>query len=640
MSIINALLSIIKIPSSPILRSRLRIQCRAAEQGVALIISLLLLTLVTALSLGMVIAFSSQTLIGGYYRNYRGAFYAADSGLNIARQQVMAQIVASVPATFVLPPTVTSCGLLASVTVGTTYANSTTLNTGTASQSWNEKFQITNAAIGPSVATPGVNTYTCTIPYNISSIGTAQGSEQQAITETGNIIFSVTGASATTNVSFAYFGAFVDIYPPGTGPLIPGTMTGPMFTNQAWEFMANRPPWTAPYIFTDPVGQVMSTADYWDTGWGQHWVAGPSYGSGANLIAPTFEQGFQLNQTAVPLPTNNFNQEEAVIDGKGTLWPQTETSAQATAALGVLQNPNGSTYASTGGAQGVYFYKDATAGTTPGTCQGTVPPPCLAGGGFFVKGGADVQLIPSGATAQVYKITQNGATTTITIDPAANGGVGTTVVNTGSSTQTLNGVPMNTLSTPQASTMVYVDGTMTFHGPGEGQGAVQDNAMITLTSAGDAIATGDVLYKTEPVSIPQDTLIPAAQNMNQVLGIFTATGNFITQNTQADQNIEVDGSIATISTLDSANSCSGGKGGQLSSGHVNTFNNVGGMIQSCIYAADVNTQNTWFDRRFTARPNFAPPWFPSTTITTGGALPSNPGVPTAQRLQWLNTSSE
>ena len=132
--------------------------------------------------------------------------------------------------------------------------------------------------------------------------------------------------------------------------------------------------------------------------------------------------------------------------------------------------------------------------------------------------------------------------------------------------------------------MVYVDGTMTIHGPGEGQGAIQDNAMINITANGDIIATGDVLYKTEPVSIPQDTLIPAAANMNQVLGLYTAVGNFITQDTQADQNIEVDGSIATISAADSANNCASGKGGQLSYGHINTFNNVGGMIQSCIYA--------------------------------------------------------
>jgi hypothetical protein len=384
----------------------------------------------------------------------------------------------------------------------------------------------------------------------------------------------------------------------------------------------------------------MGQVDYWDTGWGQHWVAGPSYGSGANLIAPTFEQGLQLNQTAVPLPTNAFNQEEAVLDGNGTLWPSTETAGQAAAAIGVLQNLGNQTYSSTSGAQGIYFNKGTATGTTTGTCPVGMPTPCIAGGGFYVEGGADVQLIPSGTTAQVYKITQSGVTTTITIDPAANNSVGTTIISNGITSETLNGVPMSTLSTPQAATMVYVNGTMSFHGPGEGIGAIQDNAMITLAANGDVIATGDVIYKTEPVSIPQDTLIPAAANMNQVIGIFTANGNFITADTQADQNIEIDGTIATISASESANNCASGKGGQLSYGHINTINNVGGMAQSCIYAADVNAENTWFDRRYTARPNFAPPWFPSTTITTGGALPTNTTPPVANRVQWLSTSSE
>jgi hypothetical protein len=252
-----------------------------------------------------------------------------------------------------------------------------------------------------------------------------------------------------------------------------------------------------------------------------------------------------------------------------------------------------------------------------------------------VEGAADVQLVPSGSTAQIYKITQGGVTTTISIDPATN----TTVISNGSTSATLNGVPENTVTaTPQAQTMLYVDGTATIHGPGEGQGAIQDNAMISIVANGDIIATGDVLYKTEPVTVPQDTLIPAVANMNQVLGLYTANGNFITADSQADQNIEVDGTIATIAQSESA-SCNG-QGGQLSYGHVNTFNNVGGMAQSCIYAADVNTENTWFDRRFTARPNFAPPWFPSTQITTGGALPSQASTPIAQRLQWLSTSSE
>jgi hypothetical protein len=607
--------------------------------------------MITALSLGMVIAFSSQTLIGGYYRNYRGSFYAADSGLNIARQQLQTQVLAGVPSSWGNPPIPDPTALAATVTssIQSTYGGSTSLNTGTAGQSWAENFKVINTTFALSPGSPTItsnNTSTggCTpvIPcptgfqyvynYTLTSVGSAQGSEQQTVTETGNLTLNVTGQSATSSQKFSFFGAFVDNYPPGIGPLVPGTMTGPMFTNKAWEFMANQPPWTSPYVFTDPIGQVMSSVDYWDTGWGQHWVAGTSYGSGANLIAPTFDGGLFLNQPTVTLPPNAFNQQEAVIDGNGTLWPPTETAAQVTTALGVLQNLAGQTFAATGGTPGIYMHQ----GNTAGTC-GTVAPPCMAGGGFFVEGGANVQLIPSGATAQIYKITpQGGATTTITIDPAANGGVGTTVITTGGSTQTLNGVPMDTVNS-QASTMVYVNGTMYFQGPGEGLGAVQDNAMITLATSGDAIATGDVLYKTEPVTVPQDALIPAAANMNQVLGIFTANGNFITQDTQADQNIEVDGSIATISASESL-SCNG-TGGQLSYGHINTFNNVGGMEQSCIYAADVNTENTWFDRRFTSRPNFAPPWFPSTQVTTGGPLPVNTGLH-VQRVQWLSTSSQ
>jgi hypothetical protein len=100
----------------------------------------------------------------------------------------------------------------------------------------------------------------------------------------------------------------------------------------------------------------------------------------------------------------------------------------------------------------------------------------------------------------------------------------------------------------------------------------------------------------------------------------------------------VDGSIATISATASSGCNQGsGTGGFLANGFVNTFNNVGGQIQSCIYSADIDTENVWFDRRYTARPNFAPPWFPSTTLTTGGALPTNINT-SVQRTQWLNTT--
>ncbi len=224
-------------------------------------------------------------------------------------------------------------------------------------------------------------------------------------------------------------------------------------------------------------------------------------------MAPTFDQGLNLNQPKVTLAPNSFNQLEAVIDGDGTQMNQ----AQATTNLTQLHNLSNSAYS---GSQGVYFDKQTTAGATTSTqggtvCPSNVTPPCIAGGGFYIEGGADVQLIPvaNSNTAQQYKITQNGVVTTITTDPAANAGMGQTTITSGVTTQILNGVPFDAV-TGQASTMIYVDGTMYFHGPGEGLGAVQNDAMITLTSNGDAIATGDVLYKTEPVTVPHDALVP------------------------------------------------------------------------------------------------------------------------------------
>ena len=47
---------------------------RESSRGVALVFTLLVLSLMMVLSLGMVIALSSQTFISGYYRNFRGAF--------------------------------------------------------------------------------------------------------------------------------------------------------------------------------------------------------------------------------------------------------------------------------------------------------------------------------------------------------------------------------------------------------------------------------------------------------------------------------------------------------------------------------------------------------------------------------------
>lgn len=468
---------------------------------------------------------------------------------------------------------------------------------------------------------------------------------------------NLSGQAALNAVSFAYFGAFIDKYPPCDGPLVPGTMTGPMFTNGGWEFMSSIPPYTSPYIFTDPVGQASGNMNWYNSSWGCNTssTTGP-WGSGSSLVNPSFQAGYQLGQPPVTLPVNSFSQEWAVIDGQGC-GEGANVCGNATSPAAVqpttaqlhtdVQTLQGVAYPSGGASTGVFL---TDPGTTAVSC-GAKAIPCVIGGGFYIEGNASVELQPSGTTAQVYTVTQGSTVTTITVNPAANAGVGSTVISSGTTTETLSGVPMDTL-TGEPSTMLYDDGSITsLSGPGQGLAAIQDNAMITITALDNVTATGDVLYKTEPVTDTQneivagssppccantsvDTLIPSAENMNQVLGIFTAVGNFSVQSNYSNRNIEVDGSIATISQQASSN-CNGSTGGFT--GSANTFNNVGGQIQSCIYSADIDTENVWFDRRFTARPNFAPPWFPSTSIQQGGALPTNT-ITKVQRLQWLNTS--
>ena len=73
----------------------------------------------------------------------------------------------------------------------------------------------------------------------------------------------------------------------------------------------------------------------------------------------------------------------------------------------------------------------------------------------------------------------------------------------------LSGVPMNNqpFSRRKPRTMVYVDGTITsLSGPGQGVPAIQDGAAVTITALNDIDITGDVIYKTEPVTVTQNQI--------------------------------------------------------------------------------------------------------------------------------------
>jgi len=262
----------------------------------------------------------------------------------------------------------------------------------------------------------------------------------------------------------------------------------------------------------------------------------------------------------------------------------------------------------------------------------------MTGGGIYVEGNAAVTLTASGASAQVYTIVQGSTTTTVTIDTVAN----TTTISNGSTTLNIAGVPKQKDSSGtfvQDATMLYVKGNITaLKGGGQGVGSIQDTSALSVASSGSVTITGDLLYKSEPVtltqngSIPPDTLIPA-NNHGQSLGIFTANDNIYLANAQSNGNLQIDASIATINANHN-------NYGLVNNGSaINTLTIVGGRIQNTIQNINTTTRNVWFDRRY-AQGGFAPPWFPSTTITASTTYTSPVPVVKANRTSWVNTSAQ
>ncbi len=647
------------------------------QRGIALLLSLMLLTLMSVMSIIMVMTVSPDMLINGYYGNFRGSFYAADSGLNIARQQLVNQISSS---TYV-SQTVCSNGWGTGAGTGCTglpldnstgsngaagkvitavlstgsggYGGSSSLNaSGTAgAASWPENFQLINTTICPSTFAPVAGTptaqsnnnglitaYLYQYKYQLCSLGWAKGGQQVYTSENGIVNLTISTNGQTRNYSFAAWGGFVSNYPANSGALIGGTFEGPMFTNGAWQFENGQK-----YIFTGPVGQASPNVDYDING---TWYDSPtaSYSKNGVTVAPTFEGGLNLNQPAIPLPTDDFSQKWAVLDGVGcgegsttcgSGTPPNPTSAQMNAAL---KDINGNAYPSgSPPSSGVFL---------PYSCVGST---CtMNGGGIYVEGNAGVLLTPStdsnGNQTQVYTITQGSTTTTVTVPvwntannaPPAGAGAYTKMVS-GTKSVTVSGIPMNNVpTTPQPGTLLYVDGTISsLSGPGEGQAAIQNYSQVTVVANQTVNITGDLRYQTEPNSLDtNDTYLKNSPTTGQLLdtgqalGVFTAKGNINLSTSYSDKNLWVDGALAPIGQNCASNMC-----GFTTSGSINIFNNFGAQSQTNIFAGNMNVQNLWYDTRFAT--GFGPPWFPTASVLQSDINPGPPTViATVNRLSW------
>ena len=630
-----------------------------AESGIALILTLLLLMVLSALGLTMMLTVNSDALINRYYRNTRGAFYAADSGLAAAREDIGTQLKNAIPPTFLpnvqpIPPlTENAVATYITNTYGASFRSDSA-----ASGSWPTKYMVNLISLGTptctasggtstSCTTPAGNPtqYLYTYPYTMESYGQVQGGTRQTtLGESGTITIQVTVTpAAASKASFSAWGMFIDQSTVCDGTtLVQGFFSGPVFTNGGFTFG------TGSYNFKDDYGQAGAKVGYQNGNCDQQ--AAPSDKVGGVTIAPTFQGKFLLSQNKISAPSDSFNQQWAVMDGIGQCpnaydsctAGQTPSNAQRNQ---YLRDVSTNQYPTGGANTGVFLpYKwDSTANAY-----------VMTGGGIMVEGNADsVQLSTTGTgRAQVYTIKQGSTTTTITIDPVAN----TTVFQSGSKTVPITGVPQqfdtshnqmsNVPNSNTTSTMLYVDGQITsLSGPGEGVAAVNDGNAVTITAAGNVYITGDIRYKSQPVTTtqndpranppgcqgsacntPADTLIPG-NDTKQALGIYTANGDIVLNNKQSSGNLEIDASVAAIAN--------GGSGGLVNNGNaINQLTIIGGRIQNNIKNINTTTRNVFFDRRY-LQSTFAPPWFPSTTVTPAGLDSGKPKV-TFQRTEWVN----
>ncbi len=655
------------------------------ERGIALITSLLLLILMSILGLGMVLAVNSDMLINGYYGNYRSAYYAADAGVSVARQELISKIQAQVSLTPCLgwgsgqgtgctslplncvsaancPAATSAMNAVTSTwgsgfnTWGSTSSNSS--NSGQAASSWPGGFMISPSSTFTVSTLPTLPCTSCAYVfyYNLVALGQGAGAQQVKTSEVGYLTLNISpgsssGGGTKLTTSFASFGAFISNFSANTSPLVYGTITGPQFTNDSWNFGSG-----GSYTFTDTVSQAGAKVSYdFNSGGGYYYVDSASTSATYNrtTIAPNFEQGLNVGMATAPLPTDTSSQQWAVLDGMGcgegsnvcgsftSPNPPAVTSANLNAAL---KDINGNAYSTSGASTGVYLPYTGVPGSSSN-------PAVMTGGGFYLEGGADAITLTPGTDStashnptQVYTIVQGTTTTTITTNIALN----TTTVHSGSSTSYISGVPMNKLTgSPTPQTLVYANGdiggssggwspTVTgLSGPGQGQAAIQNGVQLTVVANGDINIVGDLMYKQEPVTLTTaDTLIPA-NNYNQVLGLYTQSGNLVLTSPYSNSNLEIDAAMAALGSSCPSSNC----GLETPNGGINTLTIVGGRMEANAHGVSMNASNTYYDRRFLT-PGFAPPWFPSTQVNANviPSVPTAPKIqPTYSRLQWYTS---
>jgi Tfp pilus assembly protein PilX len=617
------------------------------ERGVAMVASLMALLLLSGMGLTLVLTVSTETALSGNYRRNEQAFFAADAGIGVARESLRQQVTSALQTnanTVAANTTITTSNFndssfATSLFPSSIYSTSGTVlttatsNANTRSSSNNilggyGKYNVTLTLtpVGtPTVTRVGIpanqppSSVAMTYEYTISSTGdngvstsslnyaTAQATERGRI----NVTLAVDNPNYF-NRSFSRYAAFFNRF---SGTFAAGTYTGPVHTNQGFGFSSS-----SPLTFNGAVTQVNTNYTY----------NGSSYAvSSTDRTGLTFNSTFTTTSN-VPLPTNVYSQELAVLNSTGvdssTGNSRQPTISELTSGLRTASNTAPST--TSGGtvlANGVYVPSDGTS---------------VTGGGIYVQGSAsDIQMSVNSSGHQVYRITQGSTVTTVTVVAPSGTSAGSTTIASGSSSTTYSGVPMDKTN-PNAhrqGASLFVNGSIgALHGPAASGGAtgnaISASTAVTVTSTSDITITGDLKY-AQPVLDNSGNTTSYSTTATNVLGIFTNSGR-VTLNpsstyTAGNYSLTLDAAIATFNeaALNSNSSLDTGMiyyaGPTLNSNSRLTLR--GSRIQSKIGyigygSSGAGQRNVYFDPRFNGG-SFAPPFFPVTGLSTvSGAI--------------------
>ena len=658
------------------------------ESGIALISALLTTTVLLALGIAIVFSMTIETVTTKSQRVGEQAFYAADTGLAMARRSLMTALseeltkivsgtagygqnnsgyyqIGTTPADGSFPTVLIvpdpdnvpsyqfytnvysrAQQLVTNATNDTTYSTYSGLN--------DSKFTVVFRPLSGTVDFSPVPTDPSTageamkFRYSIQVNGTTGAGGSSTVDETGRLSINVNlkntaAPGSPRNFSFSGFGAFFDNG--DTTPnssLAAGTFSGPVHTNTHFAFSSSRG-----VTFRNIVSQVDNYIRYDSTDFSQGHRALPT----ADMTGIDISSEGYTATNLVPLPANNFSQEYAVINGTGITMKKIDGTpvdppATIPMANGVPMPVLDITGKVTPDALAVNLRDSSnkaptvTSGKLAGGADGVYISSgngtSITGAGIYVQGDAtDVQLYSNG-TDQVYVIRQtSGKITTVTVSTTNNR---TTISDSTGTSTNFTGVPTDKSDSAhsQPGVSLYVKGNInSLRGgfdstTGKNVAGLASGTRVTISAQRDITITGDLTYAS-PVVDSQGLPVTNYNAIQNVLGLFTNNGNVNlapNPNYNSDSALSLEVHAAIVSFNSDVSDDNGRIEGSITyTGSALSSTDKWTLVGSRVQAKINNigySNRNVFFDQRFSGGGFRPPFFPGTTYSLGTT--SIPGV--------------